>query len=51
MRELSLRKVDKESRALKEERVQGPQGGTGPGPLRRRKGTNVFFLYCFVLVT
>ena len=43
MRELRLRKVDKESRALKEEEVLEPS--------RRRKGTNGFSLYCFVLVT
>ena len=42
LRELILRYVDKESRALKEEEVQAPRGG------ERDKH---FFLYSFILVT
>ena len=42
LRELILRYIDKESRALKEEEVQAPRGG------ERDKH---FFLYSFILVT
>ena len=51
MRELILRYVDKESRALKEERVQGSwEEEKGAWGSQGGEKDKCFFLHCFILV-